>query len=596
MSQEELGKNEETIEETSSAELSQSETAEVVESNDETITESGTTAEETAPTEETPVNQTQSDEAESTDANDEEVGAVDSSDDDDDDDNDADDTELTYKRGQVYKGTVTNTTPTAVYVDLGDGTEGVVPGRELELMTRKMLESLVVGAEVDVYVINPRNHRGEIILSVNHALEELDWRKAEEYSESKDVYDALIGGYNKGGLIVRFGRLRGFVPQSQLAEERSRSMEGETPEERYGPMVNQPIGVKVMEVDRSRNRLILSERAAMREVRQRRKEALIEELTVGEVRTGTVVSLENFGAFVDIGGAEGLVHLTELDWGHITHPRQTVNVGDEIEVEIISIDPEAKRIGLSRRRLLQDPWDEIATSMRRGQLVRGQITKLTKFGAFAQLVAKPAVEGLIHISELSDERVSHPKEVVKRGDTMPLRIVKIDVKNRRLGLSLKSVNSTEYLDLDWEMAIQDSANLPEEEPEAPVEAPEVETPVAQVGDDTPSEDYSEEDVDEGTPVEDAIEENADEETVEGEPGADTEAVVEPTPDQADSHAVVTDDSNADADEKFVNSPVDEDIVESEDESADAPDEAPDAEEVIDEVESSDEPVEESTDD
>lgn len=546
MSQEELGKNEEPQEEPSSAELSQSETAEVVDSNDETTPESGTTAEEPS------VAQAQTDDAESTDASDED-NLGDSSE--GDDSIEEDDPDSPYKKGQVYHGTVTRTTPTAVYVDLGDGTEGVVPGRELELMTRKMLESLVEGAEVDVYVVNMRSHKGEILLSVNHALEELDWRKAEEYAESKDVYDAIVGGYNKGGLIVRFGRLRGFVPQSQLAEERVRTMEGDTPEERYGPMVNQPVGVKVMEVDRSRNRLILSERAAMREVRQRRKEALIEDLTVGEIRTGVVVSLENFGAFVDVGGAEGLVHLTELDWGHITHPRQSVNVGQEVEVEIISIDPEAKRIGLSRRRLLQDPWDEIATSMRRGQLVRGQITKLTKFGAFAQLVDKPAVEGLIHISELSDERVTHPKEVVKRGDTMALRIVKIDVKNRRLGLSLKSVNSTEYLDLDWEMAILDSANLPESEPEP--EAP-VEEPVAEVVEEIPAEELVAELV---------------EETVAEEPGAETEVVVEPTPDQADSHAVVTEasaddepvaeiaDDTEDDPESDVESPVEEPVEE-----------------------------------
>ena len=367
--------------------------------------------------------------------------------------------EAKYKRGQVYQGVISNTTPTAVTVDLGDGDQGIVPGRELELMTRKMLESLVVGAEVDVYVVNPRNHRGETILSINHALEEMDWRNAQELSKTRQVHEALIGGYNKGGLIVRFGRLRGFVPQSQLAEERVRDMSGDTPEERYGPMVNQPIGVKVMEVDRHRNRLILSERAALRSVRRRRKAALIAELKVGDIRKGKVVSLESFGAFVDIGGGEGLIHLSELTWGHITHPRQAVNVGDEVEVEVISVNADAKRIGLSRRRVISDPWDEIATSLRRGQLVRGRVTKLTKFGAFARLIDHDDVEGLIHISELASERVSHPREVVNRGDELVLRIVKIDIKERRLGLSLKSVNSTEFLDLDWEMALQDSASL-----------------------------------------------------------------------------------------------------------------------------------------
>ena len=390
--------------------------------------------------------------------------------------------DVKYKRGQVYQGVISSTTPTTVFVDLGDGDQGVVPGRELELMTRKMLESLTVGAEVDVYVVNPRNHRGETVLSINHALEELDWRNAEKFSKSKEVYEAQIGGYNKGGLIVRFGRLRGFVPQSQLAEDRVRNMTGDTPEERYGPMVNQPIGVKVMEVDRHRNRLILSERSATREVRQARKEALIADLNIGEIRKGKVVSLESFGAFVDIGGGEGLIHVSELAWGHITHPRQAVSIGDEVEVEVISVNTEAKRIGLSRRRVLRDPWDEIATSLRRGQLVRGRVTKLTKFGAFARLVDHDTVEGLIHISELSGDRVTHPREAVNRGDELVLRIIKIDIKERRLGLSLKSVQSTEYLDLDWEMAIQDSASLPAAEPQAEADAvasePDVESEAA----------------------------------------------------------------------------------------------------------------------
>lgn len=489
MSAEEPGKNEEQLEDASSAELSGAESADGAELTEtmaeepadaepaldepesDSIAESTEAAAEETVAETGAVKETADDTAAPDEPEPTSTEAADDGADADVEGQDSKKEKSKYKRGQIYHGAISRTAPTAVYVDLGDGDEGIVPGRELELMTRKMLESLRPGAEVDVYVVNPRNHRGEIVLSINHALEELDWRKAEEFAKSKSLYDALIGGYNKGGLIVRFGRLRGFVPQSQLADERVQGMTGETPEERYSPMINQPIGVKVMEVDRSRNRLILSERVAMREVRRRRKEALIEELTLGEIRTGRVVSLENFGVFVDIGGAEGLVHLTELAWGHITHPRQAVAVGDQVEVEVISINPEARRIGLSRRRILRDPWDEIATSMRRGQLVRGRVTKLTKFGAFARLIDRQDVEGLIHISELSSERVSHPREVVKRGDELDLRIVKIDIKERRLGLSLKSVKSTEYLDLDWEMAIQESALLPQE-PAA--QAPEAE--------------------------------------------------------------------------------------------------------------------------
>lgn len=353
------------------------------------------------------------------------------------------------KRGDVIEGTIISTSPTSVQVDLGDKGEGIIPGRELERMNRETFDILKPGKTIPVYVVNPRDHQGNVVLSINRALEEIDWRQAEEYRVEQKVYESRVAGYNKGGLIVRFGRVRGFVPQSQISAERRTVLDGETPEERWGGMVNEPIAVKVMEVDRSRNRLILSERAASREVRESRKENLIGDLQVGEVRTGRVVSLVDFGAFIDIGGAEGLVHLTELSWQHVTHPRELLNVGDEVKVEVISIDPERKRIGLSMKSQAADPWDTVAIEYNVGQLVQGTITKLTKFGAFAQLVNAPEIEGLIHISELSDQRVNHPREVVKEGDTLTLRVVKMDIQNRRLGLSLKRVNSPEYLDQDW---------------------------------------------------------------------------------------------------------------------------------------------------
>lgn len=353
------------------------------------------------------------------------------------------------KRGDVIQGTITATTPTSVTVDIGNGLTGIVPTHELERMNRRMLESLKPGESLTVLVVNPHDHNGNIILSVNRALEEMDWQRAEEYRQNQEVLESRVAGYNKGGLIVRFGRLRGFVPQSQMSAERRRAVGGETPEDRWGQMVNEPILIKVMEVDRSRNRLILSERSAARESREKRKENLISQLTVGEVRMGRVVSLEDFGAFIDIGGAEGLVHLTEMSWQHINHPREMLKVGQEVKVEVISVDPEAKRIGLSIKRQAPDPWDTVATSYAVGQLVQATVTKLTKFGAFAQLVDLPEIEGLIHISELSDKRVTHPREVVEEGDKLTLRIVKMDIKNRRLGLSLKRVNSAEYLDLDW---------------------------------------------------------------------------------------------------------------------------------------------------
>ena len=175
---------------------------------------------------------------------------------------------------------------------------------------------------------------------------------------------------------------------------------------------------------------------------------------MGEVRTGRVISLADFGAFVDLGGADGLVHLTELSWRHVDHPSEVVEVGQEVKVEVISVDKERKRIGLSMKRLEEDPWEVAERKYRVGQLVQATVTKLTKFGAFAKLVDNPDIEGLVHISELSNERVAHPREVLKEGDVLTLRIVRFDKESRRLGLSLKRVTAPEYIDIDWEMAAQ----------------------------------------------------------------------------------------------------------------------------------------------
>ncbi len=391
---------------------------------------------------------------------DDEIGATDAGDADEEDDDEVQSGAVPprrrsqYERGEIIDVKVLEVSPTSVSVELderGEGFNGVIPNRELERMSSDMLDMLQVGEVVKLYVVNTGDHNGNVVLSLNRALEKLDWERAESYRETHEIYEGVIAGYNKGGLIVRFGRLRGFIPQSQISDERRARLSGEPPESTWSDMVREDIKVKVIEVDRERNRLILSERAAARETREARKAALIEELTINEVRTGRVVSLEDFGAFVDIGGAEGLVHLTELSWGHVTHPKQVLSIGDEITVEVINIDEKRKRIGLSLKRQLPDPWDVVASDYREGQLVKAEVTKLTKFGAFAQLEDHPEIEGLIHISELSENRVEHPRNVVSVGEVLTLRIVKMDVADRRLGLSLKAVSSTEYLDDDMNM-------------------------------------------------------------------------------------------------------------------------------------------------
>jgi small subunit ribosomal protein S1 len=368
-------------------------------------------------------------------------------------------------RGQIRDGTVARVTQNEILVDIGAKSEGIIASHELEELTDEERAALQEGKEVTVYVLKTGGSEGTIILSLRRAEEEQDWRTAESLFKSKKPYEGVIAGYNKGGLIAKLGHLRGFVPASQIGLSRRRRTEGETPDKRWGKMVGETIVTKVIEVDRNRNRLILSERAAAREAREILKERLIAEIEPGEIRTGYVISLADFGAFIDIGGADGLVHLSEISWKKVSHPRDILKIGEEIQVKVLGIDREQKRISLSMRELQPNPWDLLVEHYHEGQLVEGAITKLTKFGAFASLVGLKDydIEGLIHISELSDRRIMHPREVMEEGQRVTLRIIKIDSKRRRIGLSLKKVDSSEYAEMDWQMALQE---MHEEEGEA----------------------------------------------------------------------------------------------------------------------------------
>jgi small subunit ribosomal protein S1 len=356
------------------------------------------------------------------------------------------------KKGEIVTGTIISATPTEITVDLGLKAPGIISGRDLERMDKSSLETMKPGEPITAYVMTPENKEGNVVLSLSRALEEQDWRTAEELRKSGEVYIGRIDGFNKGGLIVRFGRVRGFVPESQASRDRRMRAQGQDPQEKWGSMRNEEITVKVVEVDRTRNRLILSERDAAPQMREQRKSQLLGELQVGDERTGRVKSVADFGAFVDIGGADGLVHLTEITWKHINHPKEALKVGQEVNVKVIGIDTERKRIGLSIKALEEDPWVVIARTYQPDQLVQGTITKLTKFGAFARLVENPEIEGLIHISELASQRVNNPKDVVQEGDVLTLRVVKVDADERRLGLSLKRVTDSSYAERDYRRA------------------------------------------------------------------------------------------------------------------------------------------------
>ena len=273
----------------------------------------------------------------------------------------------------------------------------------------------------------------------------MGWEVVEQMQESGDTFEGLVEGYNKGGLIVLVHGLRGFVPASQIGMARRTQVQGDTPD-RWAKQIGETISVRIIEVDRARRRLILSERSANPETRQSIKERVIDELEEGKVYTGRVTSVADFGAFVNINGADGLVHLSEVSWERVQHPGEVLKVGDEVKVKIISIDRDKKRIGLSIKALQEDPWQDKVSSFKVGQLTEGVITRLTKFGAFARLEGD--IEGLIHISELSENRINHPKEAVKEGDNLTLRVIRIDADQRRIGLSLRKVDSAAYTDLD----------------------------------------------------------------------------------------------------------------------------------------------------
>ena len=352
-------------------------------------------------------------------------------------------------RGDIREGTIVSIGRSEILVDIGAKSEGVIDSRETERMSSSERSSLVEGESVQVYVVNPEDRNGNIILSLAKAEEEMDWRWAEELLDTQEILEGEIGGYNKGGLLVQMRRVRGFVPASQLDNIRRDIRAGSSPDDRWAHMIGEQIQVKVIEVDRSRNRLILSERAAMKEWRESQKDRLLDELQEGEVCEGRVINLADFGAFVDLGGADGLIHLSELSWKRVSHPREVLGVGDQVKVYVLNVDRDRRRIGLSLKRLEPDPWSSIEQTCQVGSLVEGSITKLTKFGAFARLTSMDEIEGLIHISELSEEHVEHPREVVEDGQLVTMRVIRVDSQRRRLGLSIKRVDSDEYADADW---------------------------------------------------------------------------------------------------------------------------------------------------
>ena len=356
--------------------------------------------------------------------------------------------------GEIRTGIIVDKRPNELLIDIGFKSEGIVQGRDLERLD-DLFNSLQIGDEVPVCVVK-EDKDGQVHLSISRALAEKDWETAEDLMKSQEMFVAIVETFNRGGVIARLGQVRGFVPASQLSSISINGQEADDETEaRLGELIGSVLKVKVIDLDRKRNRLILSERLAMREWRRKQKEQLLDSLKEGEVFQGIISSIADFGAFVDLGGADGLIHMSEMSWNRISHPSEVVAVGDKVKVQVLNVDLDKRRIGLSLRRLQPEPWAVIDSVFEIGQVVRGRITKLVNFGAFAR-IEENGIEGLIHISELSDKRVAHPKEVVKEGEEYDLRIIRIDTDKRRLGLSLKQALPPEQkMEIDWEIAPSD---------------------------------------------------------------------------------------------------------------------------------------------
>ena len=377
--------------------------------------------------------------------------------------------------GDIRTGVIVATTPQGLIIDLGLKRDGIVPQSDLAQLEPEEREALKVNDEVPVYVVQTEDPEA-LVVSIRLARLNQDWIEAEALLASGQIFEGEVIGYNKGGVIVPYGRIRGFVPISHLSDV-TPGMGERRRQQRLARLRGEMIGVKIIEVDRQRHRLVMSQREAQKEWEEKKRGELMETLKPGDIRSGRVSGMRDFGAFVDLGGADGLVHISELSWHRIDHPREVVKLGDEVEVYVLGVDQESGRISLSRKKLLPNPWDTVAQRYAQNQLIEGKVTRILDYGAFAEI--EPGVEGLLHVSQLSRNPVEDPRSVVKEGEVHLLRIVSIDQKRQRIGLSLKAVTPTEQIEWMAQKELAEALRREEEEAAAAARVPaHVEEPPA----------------------------------------------------------------------------------------------------------------------
>jgi small subunit ribosomal protein S1 len=382
-------------------------------------------------------------------------------------------------RGDIVVGTILTIDDMGLLVDLGMKRDGVVSRGDLDRLDDEV--QFAVGDEVPVMIIRTEDSDGNMIVSISQAKQSEDWLRAEDLMNSGDIWEGEVADANRGGLIVPFGNLRGFIPASHVLDL-PRGMGEEERTAYLNTLIGQPLTVKIIEVNRRRRRLVLSQREAQREIRDASKDELLSQLNEGDIRQGVVSGLRDFGAFVDLGGADGLIHISELAWHRVKHPREILNVGDEIDVYVLRLDQEGRRIGLSLKRLQPNPWSQVDELYYVGQLVDGTISRVTQFGAFVSL--EPGIEALLHASQIADPAPADPTQLLYEGQTITARIISIEPHRQRLGLSIRDVDNG--LDFETETPEEDDSDFPPDgEIEAggsaayTVESTEVEPPVAE---------------------------------------------------------------------------------------------------------------------
>ncbi|WP_298327747.1 30S ribosomal protein S1 [Haloactinopolyspora sp.] len=334
-----------------------------------------------------------------------------------------------FNDGDIVSGTVVKVDRDEVLLDIGYKTEGVIPSRELSIKHDvDPNEVVAVGDEVEALVLQKEDKEGRLILSKKRAQYERAWGKIEEIKEADGVVSGTVIEVVKGGLILDIG-LRGFLPASLVEMRRVRDLQ---------PYVGKEIEAKIIELDKNRNNVVLSRRAWLEQTQSEVRSTFLQTLQKGQIRSGVVSSIVNFGAFVDLGGVDGLVHVSELSWKHIDHPSEVVEVGQEVTVEVLDVDMDRERVSLSLKATLEDPWQQFARMHQIGQIVPGKVTKLVPFGAFVRV--EDGIEGLVHISELAERHVEVPEQVVTVGKDVMVKVIDIDLERRRISLSLKQAN------------------------------------------------------------------------------------------------------------------------------------------------------------